>query len=136
MVRNLNPFRYCWEGWTWKNEVNHQLRRFGFVFAWYDLWVGFYYDRRGSRLYIFSVPMLGFYIDLRFIKHYKGEGLSKKERKYMDNKECPVCRTKSGVIQARNNDWQPQGSQPYKEYKCSSCGKVWTARKGDMEFND
>lgn len=37
--------------------------RIRFLFAWYDLWVGFYYDRAKGRLYCFPVPMVGFYIE-------------------------------------------------------------------------
>jgi hypothetical protein len=29
------------------------------VFAWYDFWVGAYYDRKSRALYIFPVPMVG-----------------------------------------------------------------------------
>jgi hypothetical protein len=33
------------------------------IFAWYDLWVGAYYDRIQRRLYVMLLPMLGFTID-------------------------------------------------------------------------
>lgn len=33
------------------------------IFAWYDLWVGAFYDRAKRRLYIFPVPMIGFYLE-------------------------------------------------------------------------
>lgn len=29
------------------------------VFAWYDFWVGLYYDRKNRRLYFFPIPMIG-----------------------------------------------------------------------------
>lgn len=33
------------------------------IFAWYDFWVGMYYDRNKRILYIFPIPMLGVVID-------------------------------------------------------------------------
>lgn len=32
------------------------------IFAWYDFWVGAFFDRKHKQLYIFPVPMLGFKI--------------------------------------------------------------------------
>jgi hypothetical protein len=37
--------------------------RVGFVAAWYDFWVGLYWNSAKRRLYILPVPCLGFYID-------------------------------------------------------------------------
>ena len=39
--------------------------RIRFIFAWYDLWVGAYYDRTKRLLYILPVPMVGVCIDLQ-----------------------------------------------------------------------
>ena len=33
-----------------------------FLFAWYDLWVGVYVDRKGRRVFIMPVPMMGFVV--------------------------------------------------------------------------
>jgi hypothetical protein len=37
--------------------------KFKFLFAWYDFWVGLFWDAKKCRLYIFPVPMLGCYLD-------------------------------------------------------------------------
>jgi hypothetical protein len=53
------------------------------------------------------------------------------------NNICPICRTKSGVMQPRDNEWE-QGFQPYKEYKCSTCGKTWSCHqpKSDKKYKE
>ncbi len=33
------------------------------LFAWYDLWVGFYWDGINRRLYFLPVPMFGIVVD-------------------------------------------------------------------------
>jgi hypothetical protein len=33
------------------------------LFAWYDLWVGAYWDRKGRRLYILPLPCIGVVIE-------------------------------------------------------------------------
>lgn len=33
------------------------------IFAWYDLWVGLFWDRSKRRLYVFPVPCLGIVLD-------------------------------------------------------------------------
>ena len=39
--------------------------RAGFTFAWYDLWVGFYYDRSRRRLYFCPIPMMVFWMEVK-----------------------------------------------------------------------
>lgn len=36
-----------------------------FLFAWYDLWVGLYWDRKQHKLYILPLPCIGFVIDFK-----------------------------------------------------------------------
>ena len=35
------------------------------IFAWYDLWVGAFWDARKRRLYILPLPCLGVVIQLK-----------------------------------------------------------------------
>jgi len=35
------------------------------IFAWFDLWVGAFWDRRTRRLYILPIPCVGVVIEFR-----------------------------------------------------------------------
>jgi hypothetical protein len=36
------------------------------LFAWYDIWIGVYIDRKKNWIYVFPVPCVGFIIKFNF----------------------------------------------------------------------
>lgn len=34
------------------------------IFAWYDLWIGFFFDMKKVKIYVFPIPMVGLEISL------------------------------------------------------------------------
>jgi len=45
-----------------------------FIFAWYDLWIGFFVDTNKKLVYFFPVPMFGVVFKYGYQK-YKGKNL-------------------------------------------------------------
>lgn len=41
------------------------MKRVKLIFAWFDIWVGLYWDRDKRHLYVFPVPMFGLRLDFR-----------------------------------------------------------------------
>lgn len=42
------------------------------IFAWYDFWVGLYWDRDKKWLYFFPIPMFGFIFKFERISDEQG----------------------------------------------------------------
>lgn len=38
------------------------------IFAWYDIWIGFFWDQKKKWLYIFPIPMFGIILKLTKMK--------------------------------------------------------------------
>jgi hypothetical protein len=36
-----------------------------FIFAWYDFWIGLFWDQEKHRLYIFPVPCFGIMLEFK-----------------------------------------------------------------------
>lgn len=48
--------------WSYRKPCRFRIRP---VFAWFDLWVGAYWDRRQRRLYILPLPCCGIVVEFR-----------------------------------------------------------------------
>ena len=44
-----------------------------FLFAWYDLWVGFFWDKKKQWLYILPLPMVGIILKFNSFKSWMAE---------------------------------------------------------------
>jgi len=100
--------------------------RVKFIFAWYDMWVGFYWNRESKKLYFFPLPCLGVVFDLETkmkeipIIVYK-PALEPATKDYTPSKlRCPNCSGEMLKLRAYNiwhcensdckwDDWQKEG---------------------------
>lgn len=65
--------------------------RIGFLFAWYDLWVGFFWDQKKHILYFFPIPCFGITFDFRRVEK-QCMACFKKVRVHPGDTACPECR--------------------------------------------
>lgn len=42
------------------------------IFAWYDLWIGFFWDGKKRWLYVFPLPMLGIVVKFAALRGHEG----------------------------------------------------------------
>lgn len=81
--------------------------------AWYDLWIGAYWDRQNRRLYVLPVPMLGIVFDFGAVTRHAGQATESGKPCY--RWECDGC-----GLGARTG-----GSSPG---QCSCGGYAWRKR--------
>jgi len=81
--------------WWWRGY------RVSAVLAWYDFWVGVYWDRKKRLLYVFPLPMMGFVVNCQTCGKHCHDWVEEGGR------PCP---------RGLSNDC----SQPV--YRCSRCG--------------
>jgi hypothetical protein len=77
--------------------------RVSFIFAWYDFWIGLFWDRYKRRLYIFPVPCFGIVIQMKYNVltlreidylteltklHYNKEAINDRKRTQEDNADA------------------------------------------------
>jgi len=57
--------RTIWGGsWTWEDDGAYRIGSITRpIFAWYDLWVGAFWDQAKRRLYVLPLPCVGIVID-------------------------------------------------------------------------
>ena len=61
------------------------------IFAWYDIWIGFFWDAKQHYLYFFPLPMLGIRIDCNKKVHKQCMACFRKHKVMPKRRVCPSC---------------------------------------------
>lgn len=66
------------------------MKRVKFLFAWYDLWVGIFWDSKKKLLYILPIPMIGIIINCNNEKICKECGTEAANDTHCYNPDCKL----------------------------------------------
>jgi hypothetical protein len=88
------------------------------IFAWYDFWIGFFYDQKKKRLYFFPIPCFGIWFEI-IPKHIR-KGITGYD--ILEMEDCPYTlpsakSMKQAVIDYRH--LEPQLFEWYNNRKTS-----------------
>jgi hypothetical protein len=59
------------------------------IFAWYDLWMGLFIDRKKQTVYLFLIPMVGIKFHWHHYKYIRGGAMYN-----VVSEECSICKHK------------------------------------------
>lgn len=112
------------------------------VTAWYDVWVGAYYDKRRHRLYVLPVPCIGVVIDLP--SSWRLRALAAEARQRTREAACRVLGHSKGYWYGPGHprDWICTRCR-YKDVdllptqrRCADCGRIISYGSPIPDFAD
>lgn len=74
------------------------LIRFKIIFAWYDIWIGFFWDAKQRYLYFFPVPMLGIRVNCKPKLKMFCMACFEKTMGFKENRRCQKCKHLTLVV--------------------------------------
>lgn len=72
--------------------------RFKIIFAWYDIWIGFFWDAKQRYLYFFPVPMLGIRINCNRKVEMFCMACFHVGKRLKEKHQCPKCKNYTLIV--------------------------------------
>lgn len=118
---------------TAKAPAEQNMPRIRFLFAWYDFWIGAFWDRQKRRLYL-MVPMIGLVFDWGAARQQPKEvrrllgDLPRVAAQYMSPEEWE--RTRANIRGELGYDLGPHSSALLADDRCPECGLPYQQQGG------